>query len=134
MDKSIIKSNNIALAEFEGLTFQAFRGRSFYEKSFNSYKDCEKWIKNNKNKEISENYTPQVGYNLGVGNYDKDWNALIGVYSKISTLVMEIYTYGDCIGFTSNCKARINRYVKENNPIKMSGVCVELLNWCNENK
>lgn len=77
----MIVTANIPIAEYEGRKFIPFKDNSSYKVQFDTYKECEDWIK----KEPIKGYAPELGYRLGLGEYHSSWEWLMPVIVKICT-------------------------------------------------
>lgn len=80
-----ITKGNILICEYMGVEFIPYKDNSSYNKSFNTYKKCKKWIKNN----AEEGYVPAIGWNQNVGDYHRNWASLMPVVEKINTYEYE---------------------------------------------
>jgi len=73
-----VESNKL-VAEFMGMKVKAYKENSSYDKEFDSYNKCEKWIKESN----CMGYQAQLGWDNISGNYHNEWNYLMPVVDKI---------------------------------------------------
>jgi hypothetical protein len=124
-----ILKNNILIAEFMGRKFYAYSGNKSYKFGFSSYKFCIEAIQ--KYKWVG--YTPELGWQQGVGEYHTSWDWLMPVWQKCK----EIGFWMCCNGFgklwnekSKEIEVAISMEINcEKSAIKIA----ELIEWYNEN-
>lgn len=83
MTQKQIDKGNILISEFLGKKFKPYYGNSSYDIKFDTYQECADWIRDS---HLEKEYSPELGWNCGVGNYHKSWNDLMPAVEKIATL------------------------------------------------
>ena len=92
-------TGNELIAEFDGRKFKPYKGNSSYTIEFDSYAACQKWIKENK----ADGYSPEIGYQLGTGQYHTSWDWLMPVVEKISKERLEHWDGTKCTDIIDTC-------------------------------
>lgn len=74
---------NIIIADFDDRKFKPYKGNRSVDIEFNTYTECENWIKENK---FYKGFKPELGWDLQSGNYHKSWEWLMPVIEKIGRI------------------------------------------------
>ena len=70
---------DILISEYDGRIFKPYKDNRCVNVEFTTYKSCVDFI----TKEDLNDYYPEVGWELGLGNYRKDFRELMEVVEKI---------------------------------------------------
>lgn len=79
MTKNQLTEQHILIAEYDGKKFKPYNKNLSWDIEFSTYKSCEEYIKEKK----LIDFIPQLGYQLGVGDYRNNFHDLMRVVEKI---------------------------------------------------
>lgn len=84
--EKILEGNKL-IAEFMGRKFKAYNDNRFFDREFDTYDECERWIGGMK---AEEGYKPELGWKLGLGKYHESWDWLMPSWGKVCSSLLEI--------------------------------------------
>lgn len=125
------EKDKIVLSDFLELKWQAYKDNSSFTKTYVSYKDCLNDIKRNN----WDGYKPELGWQKGTGDYDKNYNSLIPVLEKIeflnySTTLSYIGGLGHILKILSGgVDIPIVARVKDTKIEAICDSCIKFINW-----
>lgn len=70
---------DILIAEYDEREFKPYKGNSSYNIGFKTFKECKVYIKENN----LNGYKPELGWEMGLGDYRTNFHSLMRVVEKI---------------------------------------------------
>lgn len=128
---SNIEKGNILISEFLDKPFRPYFDSRFIDMPFRRYDAC---LAHCESQVIK--YKPQIGYQVGVGDYHENWNTLMEAVEKIINIDYEtgrqnacFRTFGNTNGGISRPMVRIERMGLHGNKNLIGNVWDAVVEW-----